>query len=108
MREKGLAKGVLKVSGKVVRTETGEYMDLCFTDNGIGMSEEQLSRFAEKGFSSKSRNNSRGIGLHWAANTMNSMGGSIRAESAGRNCGATIHVLIPFENRSAVPLRQTA
>ena len=108
VREKGLAKGVLKVSGKVVRTETGEYMDLCFTDNGIGMSEEQLSRFAEKGFSSKSRNNSRGIGLHWVANTMNSMGGSIRAESAGRNCGATIHVLIPFENRSAVPLRQTA
>ncbi len=108
VREKALAKGVLKVSGKVVRTETGEYMDICFTDNGIGMSAEQLSRFAEKGFSSKSRNNSRGIGLHWAANTMNSLGGSIRAESAGRNCGATIHVLIPVENRSAVPLRQTA
>ena len=108
VREKGLVKGVLKVSGKVVQTETGEYMDLCFTDNGIGMSAEQLSRFAEKGFSSKSRNNSRGIGLHWAANTMNSMGGSIRAESAGCNCGASIHVLIPVENRSAVPLRQTA
>ena len=108
VREKGLVKGVLKVSGKVVRTEAGEFVDLCFTDNGIGMSEEQLSRFAEKGFSSKSRNNSRGIGLHWAANTMNSMGGNIRAESAGRNCGASIHLLIPVENRSAVPLRQTA
>jgi len=105
---RGMTTGMLRVSGTVTETEAGERLNLCLMDNGIGMSAEQLSRFAEKGFTTKTDSSGHGIGLHWAANALHALGGSLRAESAGRNCGTRIHLTIPIERIAANPARRVA
>lgn len=108
IQARGLRSGTLRISGTVIQAGAGESVCIRFADNGIGMSAEQLSRFAEKGFSSKAGSHGRGVGLHWAANALHALGGSLRAESAGRDCGASILVTIPFERVPAAPARRVA
>ncbi len=97
IKAKKVVNGVVRVRGDVIYRDGKSYIQICFTDNGIGMDQEQLSRFAEKGFSSKESNKNRGIGLHWAVNTINALGGCMYAESDGLNRGARVYVLVPFE-----------
>ncbi len=85
----------------------GQHLLLRFTDDGVGISPEHLPRIFEKGFSTKSRATNFGIGLHWCANALNALGGSIRAESAGPT-GATLQVLVPLRQAHAVPAAQAA
>jgi sensor histidine kinase regulating citrate/malate metabolism len=85
----------------------GEQMDICFTDNGVGIAANHLALVFEKGFSTKSKATNQGIGLHWCANTVNALGGRMRAESAGETHGASLHVVMPLE-RAAVPMKQVA
>ena len=49
----------------------------------------------EKGFSTKSRDTNRGIGLHWCANAIHALGGRIWAASDGPGRGASVHVVFP-------------
>jgi sensor histidine kinase regulating citrate/malate metabolism len=65
-------------------------------DNGAGIAPEHLQRVFEKGFSTKSRDTNHGIGLHWCANAIRSLGGRIWAVSDGPGRGASLHVLFPF------------
>lgn len=65
---------------------------VCFEDNGVGISQEQLPHIFERGYSSKSRGS--GVGLHWVANTMSAMGGRIYATSSGPGKGACFHLLL--------------
>ena len=66
-----------------------------------------LPRIFEKGYSTKSRATNFGIGLHWCANALNALGGSIRVEGAG-STGATLQVLVPLRQAHAVPTVQAA
>ena len=63
--------------------------------------------FSRRAFRTKSRATNFGIGLHWCANALNALGGSIRAESAGPT-GATLQVLVPLRQAPAVPAAQAA
>lgn len=73
---------------------------LSVTDNGAGLSAEQLTRIFQRGFTSKTGSHS-GLGLHWCANTLNASGGSIRVESRGPDQGATVHIELPAVAASA-------
>jgi signal transduction histidine kinase len=64
-------------------------------DNGQGIEPQNLKRIFQRGFSTK-KQRSGGLGLHWCANSITSMGGRIYATSDGLGTGATFHVLLPL------------
>ncbi len=68
---------------------------LTVRDNGTGFSEDVCKRIFRRGFSSKREGDASGLGLHWCANAVSSMGGRISAESPGTGQGAEFHVLLP-------------
>ena len=70
---------------------------VCLTvrDNGTGFDEGTSERLFQRGFTSKSRGDTTGLGLHWCANAVAGMGGRISAESRGTGRGAEFHVLLP-------------
>jgi sensor domain CHASE-containing protein/anti-sigma regulatory factor (Ser/Thr protein kinase) len=70
-------------------------MHLCFEDNGVGIDPEHLRRVFERGFTTKDREGS-GHGLHWSANTLQALHGSIRMESPGCGKGASLHIHLPL------------
>jgi len=64
-------------------------------DNGSGFDSETRAQIFQRGFTSKTQDSTTGLGLHWCANAVASMGGKISAESAGAGYGAEFHVLLP-------------
>lgn len=89
--------GVISVTGARIEESAGTWMELSFSDNGSGITPEALGSIFEQGFSTKSSKRNAGIGLHWCANALASVGGSIRASSRGQGHGATFTVLVPLE-----------
>jgi signal transduction histidine kinase len=88
-------KGVLHIAAAIETEEDAERLHLRCTDDGIGIAPENLPRIFEKGFSTKSRAANQGIGLHWCANAIRSLGGRIWASSQGLGHGASLHVVLP-------------
>jgi two-component system NtrC family sensor kinase len=107
VRQAGREHGTLRIGCSLVAGAAGQQLLLRFTDDGVGISPEHLPRIFEKGFSTKSRATNFGIGLHWCANALNALGGSIRAEDAGPT-GATLQVLVPLRQARAVPTARAA
>jgi sensor domain CHASE-containing protein len=101
MRDTGRAQGNLYVTGGIVTAQDGDRLVLEFRDDGAGVTPENLARLFERGFSTKSRESNSGIGLHWCANALNALGGSLRAESAGPSRGASFLVTIPIREASS-------
>ncbi|MDH3701262.1 MAG: HAMP domain-containing histidine kinase, partial [Alphaproteobacteria bacterium] len=86
----------------VADRQTGQEMiRLSVRDNGAGMDSDTLERIFERGFTTKP-DGKGGLGLHWCANSMASMGGRIYAESDGLGQGATVHILIPAFGSSSM------
>jgi signal transduction histidine kinase len=88
-------KGVLQIAAALETEEHTERLHLRCTDNGIGIAAENLPRIFEKGFTTKSHAANQGIGLHWCANAIRSLGGRIWASSQGLGHGASLHVVLP-------------
>ena len=57
---------------------------LTVRDNGSGFDEGMGQRIFQRGFTSKPKGDTTGLGLHWCANAVAGMGGRISAESQGR------------------------
>lgn len=70
------------------------------TDNGEGISEENLEKIFTHGFSTKTTGH--GFGLHSSANFMAEMGGQMIAESDGIGKGATFTLLFPLNKEQEV------
>lgn len=89
----GKGAGTVYIKG-YLRAANGEnFIDLAIEDDGVGIDHDNLSDIFKRGFSTK-KNDQRGAGLHWCANSVAAMFGKIFAESAGHNQGATLHVLL--------------
>jgi signal transduction histidine kinase len=58
------------------------------TDNGDGIAPENIPQAFNRGYSTR-HHKAGGLGMHWSANAMRAMGGSIALESAGVGQGAT-------------------
>jgi len=89
--------GVIRVNGTRHEDSRGAWLQIRFSDNGPGIAPEAQGRVFEKGFSTKSAKSNSGIGLHWCANAMASIGGSIGVESKGAGQGATFTLNMPVE-----------
>lgn len=75
-----------------VRQES-ERIEIDFQDNGCGITPEILDRIFDSRFTT--RETGTGLGLHFCAVTLESLGGSIRAASAGFNQGSIFTIEIP-------------
>jgi PAS domain S-box-containing protein len=91
----------IRASGKPerlirVRVRAEEENRVCVEveDSGVGLPPENLVRIFAHGFAAK--RDGHGFGLHFGALAARQMGGSLRAESAGLNRGATFVLELPL------------
>jgi len=88
-------------SGQIALLATKETVDdeamvrVTVRDNGSGFDKATGEQIFQRGFTSKTEGNTTGLGLHWCANAVASMGGRISADSVGPGCGAEFHVRLP-------------
>jgi PAS domain S-box-containing protein len=75
--------------------QQGERVCLTVTDNGVGIPAENLTRIFGHGFTTKK--NGHGFGLHSGALAMQEMGGTLQAQSAGVDQGATFTLELPIQ-----------
>ncbi len=71
-------------------------------DNGAGINPEHLRRVFEDGYTTKKDH--LGSGLHYCANTLKEMSGSIRLSSDGPGMGTRVSLFIPYRQAMAVPV----
>ena len=71
----------------VVVTERAGEVTVAIRDDGEGFDAATADTLFQRGFSTR-RHKSGGLGLHWCANSMTAMDGSLRLESAGAGQGA--------------------
>lgn len=71
------------------------------TDNGIGISAENLKRIFTHGFTTK--RDGHGYGLHSCANSAREMGGSMRVDSPGVGQGTTFTLDVPIAKAADRP-----
>jgi len=86
--------GVLTISASTVVVDGMRMADLAVTDNGIGLEEDELVKIFQRYYTTK-RGRGHGIGLHWSANVVTSMGGHLFARSEGKGKGASLHLRLP-------------
>jgi sensor domain CHASE-containing protein len=99
VRDAGRDKGVLRFAAEIVRNDDRDELYLRCDDDGVGIAADDLDRVFEKGYSTKSPDTNHGIGLHWCANSIASLGGRIWAASAGPGKGASLHLMLPLAVR---------
>ncbi|WP_241656548.1 ATP-binding protein [Sphingomonas oligophenolica] len=67
--------------------ETDTAVEITLRDNGEGFDADVGATLFQRGFSTR-QHKSGGLGLHWCANSMTAMEGSLRLESEGKGRGA--------------------
>ncbi len=102
-----VARGTDGGSITVSITETGDRVELVIRDNGEGFDSEMEPKFFQRGFSTRAHK-SGGLGLHWCANSMLTMGGTLHLESDGPGTGARAILSLPAAAAQAVPQEMAA
>lgn len=77
-------------TGGTITVTVEDYADrveLIISDDGEGFEPGSEARFFQRGFSTRAHK-AGGLGLHWCANSMVAMGGTLQLESAGHGEGA--------------------
>src|SRR5687767_11473820 len=77
-----------------IRMNAENFVELAVTDNGIGISQENLTRIFSHGFTTK--RDGHGFGLHSGAIAAREMGGRLYARSEGPGLGATFVLELPL------------
>lgn len=100
IREIGQPEGIgrIRVYAATAEADPQGLAHICFEDNGRGISPEHLPHLFERNFSTKNRGT--GIGLHWCANTISTMGGRLYAQISASGQGACFHLLLPLTEQS--------
>ncbi len=68
-------------------TQSGDRVTIHIRDDGEGFPPNVAGTLFQRGFSTRAHK-SGGLGLHWCANSVNAMQGSLRLESDGPGLGA--------------------
>lgn len=78
-----------------IRTETTpeKKVSLSIEDNGAGIAPDHLDKIFSHGFTTKVKGH--GFGLHFCANTMAELGGSLQVESEGVGKGSRFTIILP-------------
>ncbi|KQN25823.1 histidine kinase [Sphingomonas sp. Leaf33] len=87
--------------------EVGDRVELHIRDNGEGFAPENEPKFFQRGYSTRPHK-SGGLGLHWCANAMLAMGGSLRLESRGKGTGASAILTLPAPAADVLPVDEAA
>lgn len=95
IKRSGMPVGQISLAARSELVDDQAMVRVIIRDNGSGFNKETESMIFQRGFTSKSESEFTGLGLHWCANAVASMGGKISAESAGEGRGAEFHVLLP-------------
>lgn len=85
------ARGLIDVMATIDEEAENPLVHITIRDSGSGIDPETLKHVFDRGYTSKDQG-SGGLGLHWSANAIASMGGQISAFSAGEGQGAEIHI----------------
>lgn len=88
------AGGRVRISASMVDVEGVPMVELCLTDNGAGLDASELVKVFQRHYTTK-QGRGHGIGLHWSANVVTSMGGQLFASSPGKGKGASLHLRLP-------------
>lgn len=96
----GREDGKLLIAQSIIDGPQGLMLRVAFTDNGEGFDPANAARLFERGYSTRA-GKSGGLGLHWCANTLNAMGGTLTLHSDGPNRGATAVLTLPLSTRIA-------
>ena len=83
---------------KVRVAHAGGRVSVQVIDNGVGICSENLDRIFNHGFTTKLE--SRGFGLHNAANMAKEIGGSLSVQSSGPGSGATFTLELPIHREN--------
>ena len=98
------AKGSGAGSIRVTIDEADGVVTITIRDDGEGFSPEVAATLFQRGYSTRAHK-SGGLGLHWCANSMNAMEGSLRLASEGKGRGAaatlTLKAPIAYAHRHA-------
>jgi signal transduction histidine kinase len=95
IKRSGMPAGQISLAARSETIDDKVMIRVIVRDNGSGFNKEAESMIFRRGFTSKSESEFAGLGLHWCANAVASMGGKISASSEGEGCGAEFHVLLP-------------
>jgi nitrogen fixation/metabolism regulation signal transduction histidine kinase len=100
--------GQIRITGSTVIAEGRAMECIAITDNGDGFEPAKAPDLFKRGFSTRT-DKQGGLGLHWCANTINAMGGTLSIESAGPGTGATTTITLPrFTEASEAPAEPEA
>jgi signal transduction histidine kinase len=91
----GSVEGRISLSASNTVIDDTDMVQLTVRDNGTGFEEDVRNKVFQRGYTSKGEGATTGLGLHWCANAVASMGGRIFADSQGEGQGAEFHVLLP-------------
>lgn len=75
--------------------------DISFTDNGIGISEENLARVFEMFYRASEQSDGSGIGLYIVKNAVDKLGGKISVQSKS-GIGTRFHIILPNKINNVV------
>jgi PAS domain S-box-containing protein len=79
-------------------TSANGCVNICTTDNGVGIAPENLTRIFNHGFTT--RKDGHGFGLHSGALAAKEMGGTLIAQSEGVGKGASFTLCLPLNPKS--------
>ncbi len=85
----------------VTITEVDDAVSVAIRDDGEGFDTETGATLFQRGFSTRAHK-SGGLGLHWCANSMNAMDGSLRLHSEGLGRGAVAVLTLRAADRRVV------
>jgi sensor domain CHASE-containing protein len=95
VRDAGRERGTLRFHAEIqMLCETPQLCLHCRHD-GTGIAAENLTRVFDREFGAALGSTNQGSGLHWCANALRSLGGSIWATSEGPGSGAAMHIMLP-------------
>lgn len=84
----------------VSRVLDGGAVEIRVRDNGDGIAPDKIASVFERGYSTRD-GKSGGLGMHWSAIAVRTMGGELSIESAGTGQGATAIIVLSGANASA-------
>ncbi|ASJ76573.1 CHASE4 domain-containing protein [Granulosicoccus antarcticus] len=86
--------GNLRISAMAKECDGKRCISYRFDDDGVGIEAAHWNDIFQRGFSTKNRDGS-GYGLHWSANTLQALGGSLHLLQDDDHCGASFEMTLP-------------
>jgi len=97
----GMARARLQIGADILEADGQRTLRVEISDDAAGVAPEDLPKLFQKGYSTKSQATNSGLGLHWCANTLRALGGSISVHSDGLGRGTRFEILVPLREQSS-------